>query len=230
MTPGLLAVFDIDGTLIDSTGLDDRCYLAALAEVFEIDGAADGGDWDRFADVTDTGVLDELLRRTRGTPPSAAEIARFERAFVTALERQIAVLGIEPIAGAGELLARLEADSGWTVAMATGGFRAAAETKLAAAGLAPAEVLATSDRLPQRSAIVLEAIGLAGGEPAGTVLVGDAPWDARTAAELELPFVGVAAGDRRRRLEELGAIAVLDGFADLRGSVRTLERAARDLL
>lgn len=64
-----LVIFDIDGTLTRTSGVDDACFIPTLAEFF---GTTDfDTDWSRYPHVTDSGILDRLSRRFRGRGPSA---------------------------------------------------------------------------------------------------------------------------------------------------------------
>jgi phosphoglycolate phosphatase-like HAD superfamily hydrolase len=85
---------------------------------------------------------------------------------------------------------RALAAAGHRAAIATGGWRAEAELKLARAGIPFAGVpMATSDDSPDRAEILRLAAERAGPGPA--LYVGDGPWDRSAAADLGLPFVGV---------------------------------------
>jgi phosphoglycolate phosphatase-like HAD superfamily hydrolase len=57
------------------------------------------------------------------------------------------------------------------------------------------------------------------------VLVGDGPWDVRTAHSLKLPFVGVARGQDADQLRSAGATHVVDDFLDLDQVISCLEEA-----
>ena len=78
-----IAVFDLDGTLIDTCAVDAECYVGALATTFGISGAND--DWSVYDDVTDSGILTDLVTSARGWPPSIQEQASFITTFVTRL-------------------------------------------------------------------------------------------------------------------------------------------------
>jgi hypothetical protein len=55
--------------------------------------------------------------------------------------------------------------------------------------------------------------------------VGDALWDVQAAANIGIPFVGVAQGDRGLRLRHVGATHVLDGYSDYEQLIDCLRRA-----
>ncbi len=54
MPPGKLAIFDVDGTLVQSYELDGECFVAAFHDAFGI--AEVDTDWVRYDHTTDPGV------------------------------------------------------------------------------------------------------------------------------------------------------------------------------
>ena len=50
--------FDIDGTLVASVGFDAELYAEAVREVL---GVEIDTDWSRYENVTDSGILEEIL-------------------------------------------------------------------------------------------------------------------------------------------------------------------------
>lgn len=237
--PRRLAVFDLDGTLTDTCELDDECYVAALAGVFDLPADRAAYAWERFENVSDTGVVGELLRK-EGKDFSEGALRAFEEAFVDrigmALRRDPE--RCRPVPGGVELVDRLARDPDWVTALATGGFRASALAKLAHAGFDPPEILRTGNDSPVRARIVEAAVR--GAEEAfstsfeSVVLLGDAVWDVATAVELGLPCIGVGRGARAAALAAAGAAAVLPDFVDYERAMATLNRAAdlraRDLV
>ncbi len=230
-----LAIFDVDGTLVDTTALDEACYLTALQKVFDLQISEQGWSWDREPNVTDSGLLESVVNRRRGSSPSAQERLAFERTFVGLVKSALEEKPARQIVGAGALLEALQGAPDWEVAFATGGFASSARLKLVSAGLA-GEALGGGPRLvgcdhsPVRSEIVARA---ASSFPHARdwVSIGDGPWDARTAAELGIGFVGVvpagvASRQRAAHLGRLGATAVLTDYRDLGSVLATLERAA----
>ena len=112
--------------------------------------------------------------------------------------------------------------------IATGAWAASAALKIRAASLPPLP-LASSDDHPTRQGIVERALALATEHYGGLsfsriVLVGDAPWDVDVARKLQLPFVGIAAG-QRDALTACGASHVLQDFASFDAVVAALESA-----
>ncbi len=74
-----LAVFDVDGTLIRKNTVEDECYLAALAAVFDFQNVSP--DWGSYAHVTDSGLALELCTRRLGRAPTPEESAAFRDTY-----------------------------------------------------------------------------------------------------------------------------------------------------
>jgi phosphoglycolate phosphatase-like HAD superfamily hydrolase len=210
-----LAIFDIDGTLLDNLESEDVCYAHALTEGLEL--RALDTDWRTYEHATDEGVAVEAYRRAHGKAPSSERMAHTVARFVTLLADAHRRTPLKPIAGTPDLLNALP-DLGWTAALATGAWGNAARFKLAAAGLSIDRLpLATAEDGPARVAIVQAAWTRAvSGRPTfeRVVLVGDAVWDVAAAQALGLPFVGRASGERAAELCARGATAVLADFTD----------------
>ena len=54
-----LAVFDIDGTLVQSLAVDEACFVRAFAEVLGIEDI--DTDWAHYDHVTDDGVTNQIV-------------------------------------------------------------------------------------------------------------------------------------------------------------------------
>jgi len=229
--PERLAVFDLDGTLTRTMGVDGRCYARACREVLGLARVAD--DWSAYRHTSDEGIARELCERERGRPAERAELAELKRRFVELLAGEAArapELFCE-VPGARETLRELPG-CGWAVAVATGAWEVSARLKLEAAALPTGLPLATSDGMPERAAIVRAAIGRATAlhEVLGfsrVVSVGDAVWDVRTARDLGLPFVGVHVEGGGSGLRGAGAGRVLRDYTELEEVLAALDGASR---
>jgi phosphoglycolate phosphatase-like HAD superfamily hydrolase len=119
--------------------------------------------------------------------------------------------------------------AGWEIAVATGGWEVSARLKLQAIGIGHESLaLASASDAPTRTEIVELAIARlnnghgAVAPSAGSlrnagdrvVSLGDGVWDVRTAAALEVPFIGVGSGERAARLRAAGADTVLEDLSD----------------
>jgi phosphoglycolate phosphatase-like HAD superfamily hydrolase len=222
-------VFDLDGTLLDTTGVDDHCYVTAISEEFAIDCSR--VEWSSFATVTDSGIAEALLARN-GLETSRENLRRIESRFVALLAsaEHDNSAAFRPIAGAQHLIDQLRS-AGWRAAIATGAWLSSAAIKLRAANLDLSDVpIASCDGRSSRAAIVQHAIhlatqGLGGGEPLSVVLVGDAEWDVQTAQQLSLPFVGIASGEKRARLCACGVAQILADYSDFSAFMHAIRAA-----
>jgi phosphoglycolate phosphatase-like HAD superfamily hydrolase len=229
-----LVIFDIDGTLTETTGLDDSAFVAAAAAALGIDPRGIDTDWSHYPHATDGSLLEEIARRATGQPPTAEQTARARAEFFGALRAAAAAGAIRPVAGARELLAALDA-RGWRTALATGAWRESAVVKLKAAGLwNPGRAFAHADDAHSRAEITRAAAARAGGwgledEPTGpgTVYVGDGVWDAETSLGLGLGFVGVRVRGDDARLRAAGATVVARDYVETEAMLALLASGAR---
>jgi phosphoglycolate phosphatase-like HAD superfamily hydrolase len=188
-------MFDIDGTLVDSMGFDADLYAHAVRAELGADVAIDE-TWLSYHNVTDSGILDEILaQRDFGQP--AGELAhRIQRRFVALVRDYLAqnVHTLREIPGAKALVETLVATPGVRVAIATGGWAETARLKLAAIGIdADAVPLATSSDRIERARIMqlAEERALGGAVPTTRTYFGDGAWDQRASAELGYRFVAI---------------------------------------
>jgi phosphoglycolate phosphatase-like HAD superfamily hydrolase len=190
-----LAVFDIDGTLIQPYHAEDAAFLEGLE--LALDFAEVSSDWTGYPHVTDTGIVTSLCMERLGREPTSDEMSRFRDQFHAAFTRRTRPGDGAEVPGAIEFVASLRSSADWVVAVATGNSERFAVLKLTRAGLPCLDVpRATSDDAISRADLVRLAIGQAqryyGVERFEHVVsIGGAPWDLKTARELDLPFVAV---------------------------------------
>ena len=224
-----LAIFDIDGTLTDTNGVDDECYREAVAGVLGVAPAAI--DWAGAAHVTDSEIFRWLCTEHRRSEPSHDEMARARSQFVERLTAQLeqAPSRFGSIAGATTMLSKLPMQ-GWQIAVATGGWGPSARLKLAFAELAIDDaVFACADDGRSRADILRLARDRAEAfyqrRFGRVVSIGDGVWDVQTAIELGVPFVGIGTGPRAEQLRLAGASVVLPDYSDLDAFFSALENA-----
>lgn len=222
-----LAIFDIDGTLVQSCGADDECYLRALDEVFGIRDVST--DWGSYDHSTDNAILAQLIRERLGRQMIDDDVHAMQERFVAHLA---AVALADPgrfamTPGADRFLETLTR-KGWRVAIATGGWRRSATFKLEQAGLARLHLPAAhADDHRLREGIIETATRRAMGDTSvraeTTVYVGDGAWDVRAARNLGLGFVGIGTGARAERLRSVGAEWVYEDFQNVEELMAALE-------
>jgi Predicted phosphatases len=224
-----LAIFDIDGTLTDTNGVDDECYRTTIADTLGL--SPEAIDWSGAAHVTDSEIFRWLCAAHQRSVPSPGEMARARSQFVERLTAALehAPMRFASIVGAPTMLREL-VERGWCVAVATGGWGPSARLKLRVAELAIDDaVLACADDARSRADIVQLARERAAAfyqrRFDRVVSVGDGVWDVETAIVLGLPFVGIARGARADRLRSAGARAVLPDYSNLDAVWAALETA-----
>lgn len=229
-----LAVFDIDGTLTATNEVDDECFLRAVTHALGT-GPLDNIEWRDAPHVTDTALVSWICVRHLGREVQPGELAMTRNSFLTHLAEELALRPIRfaAIVGAQQALRHIRTH-GWEVAFATGGWLPSATMKLRNAGLWSNDlVIASSTDAVTRGEIVQLAIERASRRRQGAfsrvVLVGDAVWDADTAAILSLPFVGVATARQAQPLREHGVSAILPDLSDAAALETMLEKATAPL-
>jgi beta-phosphoglucomutase-like phosphatase (HAD superfamily) len=210
-------LFDVDGTLCDTSAVDDLCYRQAAAAALHI--TPEEADWSLAPHRTDSGIARWLWQRHRGRPPTQEERDDLRRAFVRRLEEErLADPGrLRCIPGAPRFVEDLRRVN-VCVGIGTGGWRPSAELKLAASGLDPALLHATADDHETRDEIFLLAWSRAmdgSARPPTTLLIGDSICDVGTARRLGWSFLGIASGEARERLQGAGAVSIVPDYAGL---------------
>lgn len=206
------AVFDVDGTLVDTNHLHVVTWWEAFRQA--------GHDVPmhavhRAVGLGSTDLIAHLLGDGRDEEQDAELSAAHKALYGQYFDR------LPALPKAGELLRRLHSD-GWRVVLATsasgaelGALRRAIDADEAIAGTASADDVARGKPAPEPVELALE---LAGVPASRAVFVGDTVWDMRAGAKAGVRCVGLLCGGiPRADLEEAGAGAVYDDPADLLG-------------
>jgi HAD superfamily hydrolase (TIGR01549 family) len=207
MTDAIL--FDIDGTLVDST------YHHAIA-------------WRRAFDRHDVTVPLWRIHRTvgMGGDKLVAEVAgkdveeRHGDDLRSAWREEYLELRAEvgPLPGAAELVRRLSAD-GYRVALASSGDPEFSREAVDLLGIGDdIEVLTSSEDAdeskpePDLIGVTLDRLG----DVDRAILIGDTPYDVESAARAGLPCIGLRSGGySEAELTDAGAVLVVDAPEDL---------------
>lgn len=208
-----LAIFDCDGTLVDSQhnicAAMDACFVAAGLEPPPPERTR------RVVGLSLVEAMREMLPEAE--PDVHAALAEdYKRAFQSLRARG---LEAEPLYdGIAELIDALEAD-GWLLAVATGKSDRGLALCLEHHGLARRFVsLQTADRHPSKPhpSMIETAMAEAGAAPALTVMIGDTSYDMAMARAVGVGAVGVAWGYHEPHLLiEAGAHHVADHPRDI---------------
>jgi len=189
-------LFDIDGTLVDSDQFDSELYVAAVRETL---GIEIGDDWSAYRNVTDGGILDEIIDNA-GLTASRLRIHSEVKAVFAGLvseyldEREGRLPEIE---GAGAFVTALESIPEVLMALATGGWEETARMKLRAAGLDrySLPLASGSDALTRVEIMqIAENRALDGRDAGRRTYFGDGVWDKQASEELGYDFIAI--GDK----------------------------------
>lgn len=204
------ALFDVDGTLVDSNYLHTVTWWQAFAQA--------GHDVPmpaihRAIGMGSDQLLDALLPADRDSGADSGIRAAHSALYATYWSR------LRPLPGAAELL-RACRRSGLTVVLASSAdpqefavLRAALSAEDAIDDATCAEDVESSKPAPD---LVEVALRKARTPPAQAVFVGDTVWDAQACQRSGVPCIGLRSGGiGAADLLEAGASAVFDGPADL---------------
>jgi len=210
-----LVMFDIDGTLVDSAGFDAELYVEAVRSVLNV---AIDSDWNSYEHVSDSGILEQVLRRVRPASEHATLSARVQERFVALVADYVgrAPDAVREIPGAKRLVERLLGLPNVRVGIATGGWEPTAKLKLAHVGIEVERFgFASSSDARARTDIMRLAAqrALRGATYARATYFGDGAWDRRASEELAYDFVAVG-----------GRVAHPIAYGDLRDTDTILSR------
>jgi phosphoglycolate phosphatase-like HAD superfamily hydrolase len=216
-----LIMFDLDGTLVDSTAIDSGCYLQALVDVFGFDLDRIDRNWANYPHITDAGILQTLCQTELGRDPNLIEVSQYQQRFLDLLAIAVTDRPLQQIAGASEILHQLNTDPNYAIALATGAWRQTAQFKLDQASLNGIILpMACSDDAHARVEIMQCAYARSissyqQSQFESVTYVGDGVWDGIAARNLDYQFVGIGTGDRAADLLATGAKCVFPDYRDV---------------
>lgn len=223
-----LVLFDIDGTLLWTSGAGRRAIGRALAAELGREPPLDGY---RFDGKTDPQIVIELLRISGDPNPHEPERVRAvcER-YVTHLDEELAATPGSTVVlpGVAALLDALEQEEGIVLGLLTGNVAAGARLKLRAAGLDGSrfpigaygsDSSVRTELPPVAFARARDRFGVAP-NPAEAVIIGDTPADVACGLGAGARTVGVATGSYA--VAELRAAGAHHAFQDLSNLAQVL--------
>lgn len=126
-----LILWDIDGTILHSTGAGMKALEAALGDVFGVSGSFEGIE---FAGRTDRLIIRQIFERF-GIEHSKENIAAYVEGYIAALPSTLERSGARVLPGVGEILEQASGHPAVVQGLLTGNFRRGAQTKLGFHGL-----------------------------------------------------------------------------------------------
>lgn len=215
-----LIMFDIDGTLTQTSDVDTDCYVQAVTQITSFERFST--DWGSYRHTSDSGILDELYRSRTGRSPTQDEIDAVRSRFVQLLTQVAAKSpnSYSAVVGAHAFIERV-GKLEYAIALASGGWRESAYLKLLKAGFELHDVPAAF----ADDALAREEIMLCSYQRACLVYgvthfdelsyVGDGTWDAIASKSVGYKFVVIGSGIKAEHLTALGAVAVFKDFTKI---------------
>ena len=187
----IATIFDIDGTLVNSFGFDDACYISAIREV--LGEVYIHNDWSKYKNVTDTGSLRQIMEENK--IQEAGQVEEVRAKFGELIRQYLQNGGkCRPKEGAIHLINKLATADGYEFGFATGGWEHTAKMKLRHAGFnLKNAILTSSDDGDERVTIMKKCLLQLGHGFQRVVYIGDAEWDMQATQELGWHFIGVGA-------------------------------------
>jgi phosphoglycolate phosphatase len=213
-----IIIFDIDLTLIHTTGAGRRAMSRSFAHLFGVEDAFASVD---FAGRTDRSILrDCFSTHAMLDDRYDARSQQFQGVYLELLAKELEADAGLVLPGVEAVLEVLSTRPGVRLGLGTGNFRAAAELKLRRHGLWSYFVDGGfADDSEDRAEVIATAIRRLRGneEPDARILVvGDTPHDVAAARANGAVAIAVATGRSSREiLEAAGADYVLDTLHDL---------------
>ncbi|MFC4328792.1 HAD family hydrolase [Streptomyces andamanensis] len=226
----LIALWDIDHTLIENAGVSKEIYAAAFSSLAGREPSAPA----RTEGRTDRLIMRDMFLRDGLPVPKWSVI---EAAITRSGHDRLDDLRLRGTAlpGVHEVLKAAAARSGWVSSVLTGNIAANAHVKLSAFGLdslldLPAGAYGADAELrPELVAVARERIQQLRGVPADVpvVLVGDTPRDVEAALATGSAILAVASGvHSAEELAAAGAHEILPDLSDTRRVLGILESFA----
>lgn len=213
-----LVIFDIDGTLTDTKKVDDKCFVAAFKQTFDIELA--DLDWGISENVTDWGITEAIFASIYKRKPTHEEYNKMVLNFTKILrqEKLADPKQFDEITGSVAFYNHIKNNTNWQLGIATGSWEESALIKLEAIGIDANDVaFSNSDYFISREEITLYAIEQAKKtykkEIHDIVYFGDGVWDYTTCKNLNIPFIGIDILNDKK-LEDIGAKIVFENFCD----------------
>ena len=208
MKPGVL--FDVDGTLVDTTYLHAVCWWEALRQH---DHDVPMAEIHRGIGMGSDKLLDHLLGENRDHDADEAMSAAHEAIYGAWWER------LRPMPGAADLLRAVSA-RGLAVVLASSAKDHELKKLRAVVDADDVITAATSSSDAEQSKpepdILQAALDQSDVDPAAAVFVGDAVWDVQAASKLGIPCIGLTCGGTSAaELLEAGAVATYRDPAEL---------------
>ncbi len=182
-------IFDVDGTLVNSYGLDGDCFRQAVYKT--LGNIYIRNDWGDYSEVTDEGILREIFADNNLGFTDCQEVkSSFEVIIQDHLTQHPS--SCTEITGAKKAIAALQKDQSKKIGIATGGWGNTARAKLNHVGIQYNRLTLTScdDKISRIEIMDLcrEKLECS---PSDMTYIGDGEWDMQATEALGWNFIGI---------------------------------------
>jgi len=223
-----IVLFDVDGTLLDSSGAGKRSLQRTFQELHDIPDAFAGYD---FVGRTDLGIVHDAFATHLNRAPTAGETDAACERYLDLLEVELARPGVQVrmMPGIRVLLERLR-ENGITLGMATGNLQRGAYLKIGVAGLGELLPFGGFGSDSKDRAELTRLAGARGREARGEdipderiLVVGDSPLDIKAGHAAGMHVLSVLTGwTPEEDLRALGPEHLLADLSDTDGLIRLI--------
>lgn len=195
-----LVMFDIDGTLINSSIFEDECYLKAVQKTILVPVET---DWTKYRNVTDSGILDEIIERNDLLSKRYEIHSEVKSYFISYIEAYLSQSKINEIPGAAAFIQLLRQRNDVVLSLATGGWEETAKLKLNSAGIDYSGIsfASSSDHMSRTGIMKITEDRCFVNEFSSKSYFGDAIWDKKASEDLGYNFILV--GNRFSHTKQL---------------------------
>ncbi len=209
-------MFDIDGTLVNTTKLDSKCFFDAAHQVLNQPIST---NWNQYAHATDSGILTEAMTGLGIDKDHQRLQDDIKIEFLANLSQHLQQTPIKPIQGAVEAFNHLKQHPQVSISIATGGWQEGAMMKLESAGFNVSDVpfASSNDHFARTEIMKIAAQKAQVSDQKTITYFGDAPWDKRACHELQWQFVLI--GERTQHHQQLDDFSNIPAMKQLLGII-----------
>jgi phosphoglycolate phosphatase-like HAD superfamily hydrolase len=214
-----LVIFDIDGTLTDSAGLDDELFLRSFKDIFRLEISSE--KWENYkllSSFNDNSIVSMVLEKECGLAQHSEELSKLKAHYLNLLESNSDL--IHEIEHSTMFYHLIKSQRDYKVAIATGSWRKAGIIKLNAIKMDVDKIsYSNADLHDNRKDIISEAIAQAEfynkDESFDKITyLGDGEWDYNAANQLGINFIGVD-NQLNGKLKELGVTKIINDYKNI---------------
>jgi len=212
-------IFDIDGTLTSTKKVDDKCFIKAFQQTFNL--YIGNLKWEDLKHVTDWGITEEIIQKEIGRAPDKNEYELMRSNFFSILseERKKDPSQFDEVSGAKYFFNTIRKTANFKLGIATGSWGQSAKIKLDAIGIDLEGIcFSNSDYHKSREAItqdVIDQLNTTTQKSAKQIIYfGDGVWDFKTCKKLGIRFIGIDV-EGNGKLSQLGAKTVFQNYNNI---------------